>query len=655
MRLGMRQKMLLAFGAVVAVSVLIGVFGIIQTAAIARAGTAMYRTSLQPIVYQSGVFRLFLVNQNIVRDMMFVKDEAERARLKGRIMENRRMNNDLVARYEATGLTGEERLLYEAYQKATADYRGVFDRMIDLAAGGRTNEALALLNGEAKPLFEARLGALQAAMSFAEQKAERINASNVELANTARLTVVSFILIGAVISLLISLVFSGSLTSAIDLVAKFAKDVASGDLTMGSSNSARLIALTTRKDELGTLTRSLWELGDRIKEVVVEVKTASENVAAGSQQLAQGAQTLSQGATEQAATGQEVSASMQQMASNIKQNSENSTVTQEIASKAAVDTKEGGSAVEETVGAMKEIAGKTTIIEEIARQTNLLALNAAIEAARAGQHGKGFAVVASEVRKLAERSQKAAGEIGVLTSSSMTVAERAGKLLAKIVPDIKKTAELVQEISTASGEQNAGAEQVNKAVVQLDQVIQENASNAEELASTAEELSGQAEQLQASISYFKVRAAAGRTVRKQLTAAPGSVQKGGEAGAFVADSTEEFLDHAIRVHQDWKRKLSEVIEGGQIPDRRTVCVDNRCDLGKWLYTEGRRLEGAKAYKLLKEKHKRFHASIGKVLDLVEQKKIREAERNLELGEFADYSNQTIASIVQMRFLVNTSA
>jgi methyl-accepting chemotaxis protein len=195
---------------------------------------------------------------------------------------------------------------------------------------------------------------------------------------------------------------------------------------------------------------------------------------------------------------------MEEMASSIQQNADNAKQTDKIASKAAQDTKSGGEAVVQTVAAMKEIAEKINIIEEIARKTDLLALNAAVEAARAGEHGKGFAVVASEVRKLAERSQTAAAEISRLTTDGVEVAESAGELLAKLVPDIRKTAELVQEISAASAEQNTGASQINKAIQQLDQVIQQNASASEEMASTAEELSSQAEVLQSTVSFFKV-------------------------------------------------------------------------------------------------------------------------------------------------------
>jgi methyl-accepting chemotaxis protein len=195
---------------------------------------------------------------------------------------------------------------------------------------------------------------------------------------------------------------------------------------------------------------------------------------------------------------------MAEMVSSIEQNAENANKTEEIARQSAKDARQGGEAVTKTVGAMKEIADKISIIEEIARQTNLLALNAAIEAARAGEHGKGFAVVAAEVRKLAERSGTAASEISELSSSSVQIAEHAGSLLDSLVPNIEKTAELVQEIAAASAEQNNGAEQISGAITQLDTVIQQSASASEEMASASEELSAQAQEMQSTMEFFKV-------------------------------------------------------------------------------------------------------------------------------------------------------
>ncbi|OIQ51167.1 Methyl-accepting chemotaxis protein I [Pseudodesulfovibrio hydrargyri] len=262
-----------------------------------------------------------------------------------------------------------------------------------------------------------------------------------------------------------------------------------------------------QKDEIGILCSSLRAMAAKLRDVFGEVQDSSTHVAAGSEELSAAAQSLSDNATSQAASIEEVSSSMEEIASNILQNTENANRTEEIARDAARDARESGDAVQEAMSAMTNIAEKISIIEEIARQTNLLALNAAIEAARAGEHGKGFAVVAAEVRKLAERSGQAAAEISDLSSSSVRVAEKAGSMLTRLVPDISRTAELVQEIAAASSEQNAGVEQINSAIMQLDTIVQQNASAAEELASTSEELAGQGQQMQEVLSYFEVGAA----------------------------------------------------------------------------------------------------------------------------------------------------
>ena len=316
--------------------------------------------------------------------------------------------------------------------------------------------------------------------------------------------VLTGLLIALVVAGLALLIAAGIATPLIKSVA-FAQNVSNGDLT------ARVDV--NQQDELGMLADAMRDMVGKLSQVVGEVTAASDNVAAGSSELSSAAQQLSQGSTEQAASVEETSSAMEEMASNIQQNTDNAQTTQTIAQKASTDAQEGGDAVGEAVRAMKEIASKISIIEEIARQTNLLALNAAIEAARAGEHGKGFAVVAAEVRKLAERSQTAAGEIGQLSASSVEVSERAGTIINTLVPDIQKTAELVQEIAAASSEQNQGASQVNQALQQLDQVIQQNAGASEEMAATSEELSAQADMLAQAISFFKVD-----TQRQQTTA-----------------------------------------------------------------------------------------------------------------------------------------
>lgn len=299
-----------------------------------------------------------------------------------------------------------------------------------------------------------------------------------------------------VISLLIVFMFKAMVIRPLEKLNLVAQRVAKGDLTQ--------TVVSVSGDEIGELSSSIATMVVQIKSVVEDVKNAADNVASGSQQINASTQMMSHGTAEQAVSTEEASSSIEEMNATIRQNADNAMLTEKIANKSAMDAQESGEAVSNAVTAMKLIFQKIGIVEEIARQTNLLALNAAIEAARAGSHGKGFAVVAAEVRKLAERSQKAAAEISDLSNSSVQIAEQAGQMLAKLVPDIQKTAELVQEISASSEEQSGGANQINGAVQQLNHVVQQNAGVAEEMASTAEELANQADLLLTTISFFKV-------------------------------------------------------------------------------------------------------------------------------------------------------
>ena len=300
----------------------------------------------------------------------------------------------------------------------------------------------------------------------------------------------------------------------IDEVKRIMSALEQGDLTQNITAQYQGDFLVLKDAVNNTVTR--------LSDTVAQVKTAADALTNAAGQVSATAQSLSQSSSEQAASVEESSASVEEMSASIHQNAENAKVTDHMASKAAKEATEGGRAVTETVGAMKKIAEKIGIIDDIAYQTNLLALNAAIEAARAGEHGKGFAVVAAEVRKLAERSQVAAQEIGELAGDSVGMAEKAGRLLDEIVPSINKTSDLVQEIASASQEQSSGVAQINNAMNQLNQATQQNASASEELAATAEELGGQAEQLQDIMGFFNIETPRGGrpVVSSQRTAAP---------------------------------------------------------------------------------------------------------------------------------------
>jgi methyl-accepting chemotaxis protein len=299
----------------------------------------------------------------------------------------------------------------------------------------------------------------------------------------------------------------GQLGRSMNGMAASLREVAELAVEISTGNLRVAVAPRSEEDEM---MHALDRMVGQLTLVAQSVRTSSDHISSGTGMLSVAAQSLSEGAAEQAASAEEAASSVEEMAANIRQNSDNALETEKIAIQGAKDAQEGGEAVADTVSAMKDIAARINIIEEIARQTNLLALNAAIEAARAGEHGKGFAVVAAEVRKLAERSQKAAGEINDLSTSSVEVAEKASTLLGVIVPNIQKTAELVQEIAAASKEQDAGAEQINSSIQQLDRVIQQNSSAAEEMASTTESLSLQADQLQQAVAFFAVEDEASR-------------------------------------------------------------------------------------------------------------------------------------------------
>lgn len=361
------------------------------------------------------------------------------------------------------------------------------------------------------------LEVLQASLKGLVELNIKVANDEVEMGSTvitaSNIMMILAILIGLAIAVFLSLFISRIITNGINKGVALAETVAAGDLTIEVDDE-----LLEQKDEIGHLARSLQQMVEQLRDIIGDVIAGAENITSASQEMSGTSQQMSQGASEQASSAEEISSSMEEMVANIQQNTDNALQTEKIAIQAVEGIRKGSDSTDIAVKSMKEIASKVSIIGDIAFQTNMLALNAAVEAARAGEHGKGFAVVAEEVRKLAERSQIAAEEIDILSVNGVQIAEQASKQLSEIVPEIERTAKLVQEIAAASMEQNSGADQVNNAIQQLNQVIQQNAAASEEMASSSEELSSQAEQMKDVVSYF--------TIENDIRMVKGKTKKG---------------------------------------------------------------------------------------------------------------------------------
>ncbi|MFJ6321696.1 MULTISPECIES: methyl-accepting chemotaxis protein [unclassified Rhizobium] len=401
--------------------------------------------------------------------------------------------------------TDQDMTYWSQIKELSDNWRTADDHIRSMMLAGNSAGALQISSNEARET-STKIDNVLAQVFDAERG--RLKQADQDAANAyahARSILIIIASAASILALVSAIWIILSINRGINRAVKTVQTVAEGDLT-------EFAAITTR-DEIGDLLGHVNSMIERLRGVVADALSASDNVSSGSQQLSAGSEQLSQGATEQASSAEEASASMEEMAANIKQNADNAAQTEKIARQSAKDAEISGQAVDRAVNAMRTIAEKISIVQEIARQTDLLALNAAVEAARAGEHGRGFAVVASEVRKLAERSQAAAAEISSLSGETVSVATEAGDMLSRLVPDIRKTAELVAEISAACREQDIGASQINEAIQQLDKVTQQNAGASEEMSATSEELAAQAEELQASIAFFKVDQANARKIQ----------------------------------------------------------------------------------------------------------------------------------------------
>ena len=540
MRATIKLKLAGAFAAVLAISLILGLVGITRMSDVNNQSTIIAENWMPSIdaihVINTGTSDLRVQQYAHITST----DPGRMAALEGDIAATLDAIKTARARYESLISSDAERALYDQFAGQYETYLRSSEQMLSLSRANQ-NEAAAQAMLANRTLYDDMSAELVKLVELNVEGGAAASAQGDKVFAEARSLFIALVVAGLVIGIVAALWISRTVTMGLRKVATAIDAVAIGDLEQEvavttndeikdlidtvNRMTANLRATAAMADEIanGDLTvqpkplsdkdvlgLSLQSMVERLRGVVSDALSAADNVSSGSQELSATSEQMSQGATEQAAAAEQASASMEEMAANIKQNADNAAQTEKISRQSSKDAEASGEAVNRAVNAMRTIADKIGIVQEIARQTDLLALNAAVEAARAGEHGKGFAVVASEVRKLAERSQTAAAEIGAVSGDTVKAAQEAGEMLQRLVPDIRKTAELVSEISAACREQDIGASQINEAIQQLDKVTQQNAGASEQMSATSEELAAQAEELQTSIAFFRTDTTGGR-------------------------------------------------------------------------------------------------------------------------------------------------
>jgi methyl-accepting chemotaxis protein len=501
MKIGVR--LIGGFMLVAAISIVVGAIGISSAGKINELADALYTEDLLGLSYlKEANINLIYIGRARANLVLSTTEQDRQLRLASIAKSNAALT-ELLAKTKALIITPDAKAIFDKIEMNVLTYQQQMLALLALEAGEKLQPHSTALMTAVQQVREKEnaIDDLMTELSrLKEVRAQAAAATTTGMYEQSRSLMLAAIAVAVLLGSALGFFISRSVTKPLARAVEAANRLAEGDLTMKIAANSN--------DETGQVLQAMQRMIDKLAQVVSEVNSGAEALASASEEVSATAQSLSQASSEQAAGVEETSASIEQMSASIAQNTENARVTDGMASKAAQEAVEGGEAVKSTVAAMKQIARKIGIIDDIAYQTNLLALNAAIEAARAGEHGKGFAVVAAEVRKLAERSQIAAQEIGEVATSSVELAERAGKLLDHMVPNIRKTSDLVQEIAAASNEQSSGVGQINAAVGQLSQTTQQNASSSEELAATSEEMSSQAEQLQQAMAFFKLESMA---------------------------------------------------------------------------------------------------------------------------------------------------